>query len=161
MHRKLLAEKIRIASNQQQQQRKTFKTCCFEFCRSTTLKATACAACDSPAWKSRLGSGECKKERSILKQTFILWEKPWFVPKLLNQVWITCIAGPAKPSSNDMMSTFAGMSGLESSSASLLLVYKSVLVCKQVFVEIVGTKLIAVEILQRQPAVKVGLTKLR
>ena len=60
-----------------------------------------------------------------------------------------------------MMSTFAGMSGLESSLASLLLVYKSVLVCKQVFVEIVGTKLIAVEILQRQPAVKVGLTKLR
>ena len=43
----------------------------------------------------------------------------------------------------------------------MLLVYKSVLVCKQVFVEIVGTKLIAVEILQRQPAVKVGLTKLR
>ena len=37
--------------------------------------------------------------------------------------------------------------------------YKSVLVCKQVFVEIVGTKLIAVEILQRQPAVKVALTK--
>ena len=59
-----------------------------------------------------------------------------------------------------MMSTFAGMSGLESSSASLLLVYKSVLVCKQLFVEIVGTKLIPVEILQRQPAVKVGLTKL-
>ena len=65
-----------------------------------------------------------------------------------------------------MMRTFAGtplkqMSGLESSSASLLLVYKSVLVCKQLFVEIVGTKLIPVEILQRQPAVKVGLTKLR
>ena len=59
-----LASSQQIASNQQQQQRKTFKTCCFEFCRSTTLKATACAACDSPAWKSRLGSGECKKERS-------------------------------------------------------------------------------------------------
>ena len=80
---------------------------------------------------------------------------------------ITCIAGPAKPSSsNDMMRTFAGtplnqMSGLESSSASLLLVYKSVLVRKQLIVGIVGTKLIPVEILQRQPAVKVGLTKLR
>ena len=57
------------------------------------------------------------------------------------------------------MSTFAGMSGLESSSASLLLVYKSVLVCKHLFVEILGTKLIPVEILQRQPAVKVTLTK--
>ena len=52
---------------------------------------------------------------------------------------ITCIAGPAKPSSsNDMMRTFAGtplnqMSGLESSSASLLLEYKSFLVSKQLF----------------------------